>query len=113
MRYFEDLTVGQISISKPMHVERAKLLAFANEYDPQYFHADEAKDGESSITKLTVTLISSAASAGMKCAGRYRCAPMMKFEHTRRFSNCVTLANPNAAMPYFSTKYLTKMMRSS
>lgn len=47
MRYFDDLSVGQKSISEPMHVDRKELLAFANKYDPQYFHADEEKARES------------------------------------------------------------------
>jgi len=40
MRYFEDLSVGQVEESGPLTVDRDAMLAFASEYDPQYFHAD-------------------------------------------------------------------------
>lgn len=39
-RYFEDLTIGESRESGSLTVELAPLLAFAREYDPQYFHAD-------------------------------------------------------------------------
>lgn len=46
MRYYEDLVEGQESMSGPRTVKAEELLAFAREYDPQYFHADpeRAKD---------------------------------------------------------------------
>ncbi len=40
MRYFEDLTEGEERESAAREVTEAELLAFAREYDPQYFHAD-------------------------------------------------------------------------
>ena len=40
MRYFEDLLVGQVEESMPRTVDRDAMLAFARQYDPQYFHAD-------------------------------------------------------------------------
>jgi acyl dehydratase len=40
MRYFEDLAVGHVEESGPLTVERDAMLAFASQYDPQYFHAD-------------------------------------------------------------------------
>ncbi len=40
MRYFEDLIEGEERISAPREVSEPELLAFAREYDPQYFHAD-------------------------------------------------------------------------
>ncbi len=46
MRYYEDLVEGQESMSGPRTVEAEELLAFARQYDPQYFHADpEAAKG--------------------------------------------------------------------
>lgn len=46
MRRYEDLTVGETGTSQPMTVELEAMLAFARDYDPQWFHADEdaAKD---------------------------------------------------------------------
>ena len=40
MRYFEDLLVGQVEESVARTVDRDAMLAFARQYDPQYFHAD-------------------------------------------------------------------------
>ena len=40
MRYFEDLLVGQVEESVARMVDRDAMLAFARQYDPQYFHAD-------------------------------------------------------------------------
>jgi acyl dehydratase len=41
MRYYEDLNVGEAHESTTLVVDKAQMLAFAREYDPQYFHADE------------------------------------------------------------------------
>jgi acyl dehydratase len=40
MRYFEDLVIGQVEESGKLVVDRDAMLAFASQYDPQYFHAD-------------------------------------------------------------------------
>ncbi|MBI1392375.1 MAG: dehydratase [Alphaproteobacteria bacterium] len=48
MRQFDDLVIGEKSISDPMHVDRVEMIAFATKYDPQWFHADSAK-AESSV----------------------------------------------------------------
>ena len=40
-RYFEDLVVGEELESSTHEVVRADMLAFARQYDPQWFHADE------------------------------------------------------------------------
>ena len=40
-RYFEDLIVGHQEISQPHVVDKQRMLDFAAEFDPQYFHADE------------------------------------------------------------------------
>lgn len=39
-RYFEDLVEGEQCQSDAREVTEAELLAFARQYDPQYFHAD-------------------------------------------------------------------------
>ena len=41
MRYYEDLTVGDVSMSSPRTLSREEMLEFARRYDPQYFHTDE------------------------------------------------------------------------
>jgi acyl dehydratase len=39
-RYYEDLLVGESRMSRERQVSLEELLAFAQTYDPQYFHAD-------------------------------------------------------------------------
>jgi acyl dehydratase len=39
-RYFEDLVVGEVRESKEKLVTEDEIVAFARQYDPQYFHAD-------------------------------------------------------------------------
>lgn len=46
-RYLEDLEVGRVETSTPLTVDREAMLSFAREFDPQYFHADEAAARES------------------------------------------------------------------
>ena len=46
-RFLEDLEVGHIETSAPMTVDREAMLRFAQEFDPQYFHADETAARES------------------------------------------------------------------
>jgi len=41
MRYYEDLVEGVVEESSKRTVTREELIAFASQYDPQYFHADE------------------------------------------------------------------------
>ena len=41
MRYYEDLIVGEVSMSSPRTLSREEMLEFARRYDPQYFHTDE------------------------------------------------------------------------
>ena len=40
MRYYEDLIEGEEAVSAARTVDAEELLAFARQYDPQYFHAD-------------------------------------------------------------------------
>ncbi|MEM9169373.1 MAG: MaoC/PaaZ C-terminal domain-containing protein [Pseudomonadota bacterium] len=41
MRSFEDLRIGENSVSEPLTVDGADMVDFAKRYDPQWFHADE------------------------------------------------------------------------
>lgn len=40
LRKFEDLTVGEERISQRHSVSEAEIIAFARQYDPQWFHTD-------------------------------------------------------------------------
>jgi len=40
MRYYEDLIEGEVRESGDRRVELTDILAFARQYDPQYFHVD-------------------------------------------------------------------------
>jgi acyl dehydratase len=41
-RYLEDFAVGQTFGSRRLRIDKARVLAFAAEFDPQPFHLDEA-----------------------------------------------------------------------
>ncbi len=40
MRKYEDLKIGEHATSQPLTVELEEMVAFARQYDPQWFHAD-------------------------------------------------------------------------
>ncbi len=42
MRHFGDLTIGEERISAAITLDEAEVIAFAEQYDPQYFHTDPA-----------------------------------------------------------------------
>ncbi len=42
MRYFEDIKVGEIASFGGYEVTRDEVIAFAQQYDPQPFHLDDA-----------------------------------------------------------------------
>src|SRR6266536_1778083 len=46
MRYFEDFHIGDTFDLDPLTVTAEEIIAFANQFDPQYFHIDpqRAKD---------------------------------------------------------------------
>jgi acyl dehydratase len=39
-RKFEDLQIGETRVSSPRTVTEAEIVAFARQYDPQWFHTD-------------------------------------------------------------------------
>lgn len=47
--YFEDLTVGETRSFGSYDVTEEEVLAFAEEYDPQWFHTDPERAGEESL----------------------------------------------------------------
>ena len=54
-RYFEDWNVGDTADTGSVDVSREAALAFAQAYDPQAFHLDEAAAAESMFGKLSVS----------------------------------------------------------
>lgn len=41
VQYFEDYSVGQIYRSGRHRIDKAQIVAFAKEFDPQFYHLDE------------------------------------------------------------------------
>ncbi len=64
-RYFEDFTPGTTEVHGPIGVDRAAIIAFAREFDPQPFHVDEAAARESFVGELIAS-------------GWHSCALMMR-----------------------------------
>ncbi|MFA5495365.1 MAG: MaoC family dehydratase [Porticoccaceae bacterium] len=46
-RYFEDYIPGEVHEFGEIAVDEADIIAFARQYDPQYFHTDPAKARDS------------------------------------------------------------------
>ena len=41
VQYLEDYAVGQVYLSGRKRVDKAEMIAFAKEFDPQFYHLDE------------------------------------------------------------------------
>lgn len=55
-RYFEDYVVGQVhKPSGRVRVRKDDMIAFAKEYDPQYFHLDEKAARKSIFRRLVAS----------------------------------------------------------
>lgn len=52
MRYFEDLKVGETREFGEYHVTKDEIIEFAQKYDPQPFHVDEAAAKDSIFGEL-------------------------------------------------------------
>ena len=63
--HFEDFEVGQVVALGTYHVTAEEIVAFANEFDPQRFHLDEAA-GEASIL------------GGLSASGWHVCSMLMR-----------------------------------
>lgn len=61
MRFFEDMTIGEIRLSSAHRVTREAMLEFAQKYDPQYFHIDPQLAAQSIFGELIASGIYSAA----------------------------------------------------
>jgi len=55
MRYYEDIEIGDIEEFGEYHVTKAELLEFAEQYDPQPFHTDEAAAEDSAFGQLVAS----------------------------------------------------------
>ena len=64
-RFFEDFTPGTTAVHGPIEVDRAAIIAFAREFDPQPFHVDAAAARESFVGELIAS-------------GWHSCALMMR-----------------------------------
>ena len=60
-RYFDDLVVGETRRSRTVTIDGAEMLAFAQAYDPQWFHADADAARDSAFGGLIGSGIYSAA----------------------------------------------------
>ena len=47
-RFWEDVTIGETTLSRELIVDADEMVEFATKYDPQYFHAD-AEAAKSSL----------------------------------------------------------------
>ncbi len=61
MRKFEDLSVGDRSTSQPLDVDHDDMIAFAERYDPQWFHRDPSAAKESIFGEVIASGIYTAA----------------------------------------------------
>lgn len=55
MRYFEDVTVGEVREFGEYHVTESEIVEFAEQYDPQPFHVDEEAASESAFGELVAS----------------------------------------------------------
>ena len=55
MRYYEDIEIGDTDEFGEYHVTKDEILEFAEQYDPQPFHTDEAAAEESAFGQLVAS----------------------------------------------------------
>ncbi|RZV10440.1 acyl dehydratase [Natrinema hispanicum] len=55
MRYYEDIEIGETETFGEYHVTKDEILAFAEQYDPQPFHTDEAAAEDSAFGQLVAS----------------------------------------------------------
>lgn len=60
-RKWEDLEIGEETVSSPLTVTAEDILRFAGSYDPQYFHADAEAAKDSLFGELVASGIHTAA----------------------------------------------------
>lgn len=55
MRYFEDIEIGETRAFGEYHVTEDEVVEFAEQYDPQPFHVDEAAAADSMFGELVAS----------------------------------------------------------
>ncbi|SDD27584.1 MaoC family dehydratase [Natrinema hispanicum] len=55
MRYYEDIEIGDTEEFGEYHVTKDEILSFAEQYDPQPFHTDEAAAEDSAFGQLVAS----------------------------------------------------------
>lgn len=61
MRKFEDLEIGERTTSQPLAVDRDDMIAFAERYDPQWFHCDPSAAKQSIFGEIVASGVYTAA----------------------------------------------------
>jgi acyl dehydratase len=104
-RFLEDFVVGQVfKHNRRVRVGKDEIIAFARQYDPQYFHLDEEAARNSIFGRLvasgwhtaalTMRLITesefkaAAGTVGLGCAGWLRSFPAMSCMSRAKCSTC-------------------------
>ena len=54
-RYFEDIEVGSVYETGSYEITKAEIVEFAEKYDPQPFHVDEAAAADSAFGELVAS----------------------------------------------------------
>lgn len=80
-RYFEDYEAGAVHVLGHVQVDRAKMLAFSREFDPQDIHIDATKATQGPFQ-------------GLIASGWYTTSLMMPFLARNFLSNVSSLASP-------------------
>jgi acyl dehydratase len=81
MRYFEDFEPGQELPLATYTVERAEIVAFAAEFDPQPFHLDEAAASDTML-------------GGLAASGWHSCAMFMRMLYDGWLSGTASMGSP-------------------
>lgn len=55
MRYFEDFSIGDTFELGPLTVTQEEIIAFAKQFDPQYFHTDPERAKDSIFGELVAS----------------------------------------------------------
>jgi acyl dehydratase len=55
MRFYEDILIGDLTITGPYQITRDEIIDFASKWDPAYFHIDEEKAKASPYGGLTAS----------------------------------------------------------
>jgi acyl dehydratase len=85
MRYFEDFEAGQELPLATYSVERAEIVAFAAEFDPQPFHLDELAASDTML-------------GGLAASGWHSCAMFMRMLYDGWLHEAASMGSPGVDM---------------